>query len=247
MAFSFSPGQIAPQGSQAITPPGTVAPGTAVAPVVGPPSDSPILFIRERGGPISIMACVQIVLILVTILSIIICVTLYGYSVYLSSQIESKKAEILSNDATFPVYPYEEMTRLTKRMTALDKLLQAYVSPRSPLKFLENVVENKVVFDKFSLSKDLGGNYVITFATLTNDYKTLIQQLAAINLQEYSQVISTPKISGINDVNDQDIKVQVTTPVFVQGKLADQIVFLPVDTTKNSTSSSQAASSSRPK
>lgn len=247
MAFSFSPGQIAPQGSQALTPPGTVAPGTAIAPVAGPPSDSPLLFIKERGGPLSIMACIQIVLIVVTVLSILICGTLYAYSVYLTSQINTKKEELLTKDTGFPEYQYDTMIRLSKRMSNLDKLLQSYISPRSPLKFLENVVENRVVFDNFDLSREKGGSgYTIGFTTVTNDYKSLIQQLGALNLSEYSKVISSPKIGGLDNLTDVDIKVQVVTPVFVQGKLPDEIVFLPDDKKTTNASSGPPQASTTP-
>ncbi len=237
MAFSFSPGQIAPQGSQAITPPGTVAPGTAPAQTVGPPSESPILFIRERGGPISVMASIQIVLIVVATLSVVICGTLYGYSVYLTSQIEAKKAELEARDATFPDYPYDKMVRLSKRMALLNKLLQDYISPRSPLKFLENVVENRVYFDNYTLSRDRLGAYTINFTAITTDYIALIQQLGALKLTEYSKVVPNPKVTGLESIGGNvEIKVQVTTPVLVQGKLPDEIVFL-ADDSKSTASS----------
>lgn len=234
MAFSFSPGQIAPQGSQAAVAPGTVTPGGA-AQVTGTPSDSPILFIKDRveGRPISVMASVQIVLIVVTILSIIICGTLYAYSVYLESQIASKKADLVSQDASLPDYPYAAMLRLSKRAAVLDKLLQNYISGRSPLKFLENVVENQVYFSSFKLSREMvGGAYSVTFTANTTNYKTLIQQLDALNLTNYSKVAPSPKLGGVSDAvaGNAIIKVTVTTPVFVQGKLPDDVVFFAEDT-----------------
>ena len=182
MAFSFTPGQIAPQGSQTPSAPGSVAPGSAIAPVAAPVSDSPFLFIRERGQPISVMACIQIVLIVVSILSVVICATLYSYNVYLTSAVSQKRSELDQKDASFPDYPYDEMRRLSKRAATLDKLLQDYISPRSPLKFLENVVENQVYFDEFLLSKGRTGDFTASFAVLGSNYRTLIQQLAALKL-----------------------------------------------------------------
>lgn len=238
MAFSFTPGQIAPQGSQAIVPPGTVAQG-AVASVVGPPSDSPFLIIRERGQPVSVMACVQLVLAVVTILSIVIGATMYSYSVYLTSQIETKRKEINDKDAGFPVYAYDDMLRLSTRMATLDKLLKSYVSPRSSLKFLENVVENQVAFNSFVLSKDKTEGFSITFIAETTNYKALIQQLAALNLTEYHRVIPTPKANGIVE-SGTTIKISVTTPMLVQGKLPDEVTFF------DDTIASTNASSSTP-
>lgn len=252
MAFSFSPGQIAPQGSQAAVAPGTVAPGGAVGQVTGTPSDSPILFIKERteGRPVSIMACVQIVLIVATILSIIICGTLYAYSIYLQSQIASKKSDLVSQDASLPDYNYADMLRLSKRAAVLDKLLQNYISGRSPLKFLENVVENQVYFSNFKLGREKGGAYNVTFTANTTNYKTLIQQLDALNLTNYSKVAPSPKLAGLSDGNaGAVIKITVTTPVFVQGKLPDDVVFFVEDTKAKATtvtSSSSTIKSSEP-
>jgi hypothetical protein len=235
MAFSFTPGQIAPQGSQAIVPPGTVVAGAP--PVVGPPSDSPFLIIRERGQPVSVMACVQLVLVVVAILSIIIGATMYSYSVYLTTQIETKRKDIDTKDAEFPVYAYDDMLRLSTRMATLDRLLKSYVSPRSPLKFLENVVENQVAFNSFVLSKDMGDAFKITFIAETTNYKALIQQLAALNLTEYHRVVPTPKSNGITE-SGTAIKISVTTPVLVQGKLPDDVVFIADPVVSSDASSS---------
>ncbi len=242
MAFSFSPGQIAPEGSQAAAP-GTVAPGATAVPVSGPPSDSPFLFIRERGQPLSVMASVQIVLVVVAILSVVICGIMYAYSVYLGYQITSNQEEIQTRDAEFKEYPFDDMRRLSLRMATLDKLLQSYMSPRSPLKFLENVVENQVVFDSFMLSADFTGAYTARFKAKTNDYKTLIQQLAALDLQEYKKVAPSQKLSGLL-ASKAVIEIEVATPIFVQGKLPDEIVFFTEQSKSTPNASPTQATSS---
>lgn len=253
MAFSFSPGQIAPQGSQ-VTSPGVVAPGTVATPIPATPSDSPFLFIRERGGTLSVMACIQIVLVVVAILSVIICGTLYAYSIYLKAQISSKKVELEGKDATLPDYPYADMQRLSKRMATLDNLMQNYISPRSPLKFLENVVENQVVFDTFVLNKDKSGAYTVTFNVVTSNYVAMVQQLEALKLSEYKKVAPSPKLGSIAE-SPTLVKINVTTPVFVQGKLPDDFIFfvdkpkasqVATTTTTTSTSEGTIAGSNNP-
>lgn len=226
MAFSFTPGQIAPQGSQTQTGIGGINPGSAISQAVGPPSDSPFLFIRERGQPFSVMAGAQIVLVVIAGLSVVVCLALFSYSVYLKKSIDDKKAEIELKESSFATYPYEDMKRLSNRMTALDKLLQKYISPRSPLKFLENVVENQVTFDEFKLARDRNDAYSVTFTVVTSNYKTLVQQLDALKLTEYHKVISDTKLNGLAD-GGNIVKIVVTTPVFVQGKLPDEVIFLP--------------------
>lgn len=246
MAFSFSPGQISPQASQVITAPGTVAPGTPGVPATGSPSVSPFLFIKDRseGRPLSIMACVQIVLMVVAILSVIITGVLYAYTIYLKNRIESSQQELISLDAKLPDYPYDKMTRLSKRVSVLDKLLQEYISPRSPLKFLENVVENNVVFGDFKLNKDkTSGAYTVSFTALTSNYVALVQQLQALNLTEYSKVAPSPKVGGITET-PKEVRIGITTPVFVQGKLPDDVVFF-VETPKTATSTNSPSNTAK--
>ena len=238
MAFSFTPGQIAPQGNQSQAGLGSIAPGSAIAPVTGPPSDSPFLFIRERGQPLSIMACIQIVLVVVVILAMIICGVLYGYTIYLKYQISKKQEQLIAMDTGLPDYPYDKMKRLSTRMAVLDKLLQGYISPRSPLKFLENVVENKVIFDAFSLNKDKNGAYFVAFNAVTSDYVVLVQQLQALNLTEYQKVAPSPKLGAIAE-STSVVKINITTPIFVQGKLPDDIVFF-VNQSKTASSTTPA-------
>lgn len=233
MAFSFTPGQIAPQGNQATAAPSTGVPGAALAPVSGPPSTSPFLILRERGQPLSIMACVQIVLFALAVVSVIVSVVLYSYSIYLSSSVEQKKKEIGTKESTFKNYPFEEMRQLTNRFQTIDMLLKAYISPRAPLKLLENVVENEAYFNDFSLNHPPSG-YVVDFTVITNNYETLIQQLEALNLKQYTKVAPKPKPNNLQD-STAYIKVKISTPILVQGMLADKIDFLDAATTATTT------------
>ncbi len=233
MAFSFTPGQITPQGGQAQAAPGTVTPGTSLAPT-GPPSDSPFLFIRERDQPLSVMACVQIVLAAAALSMVIVSIVLFVYSFYLTSSITSKKTELDSMESLAKDYPFAEMRELSSRLSGLDTLLKSYVSSRSPLKFLENVVENQVVFNDFTLTQSLAGAYSINFTVITNNYKTLIQQLESLNLKEYSKVAPSPKSNGLLD-SSALIKIKVTTPIFVQGILPDELIFINQDSKASST------------
>lgn len=248
MAFSFSPGQIAPQGSQAAVAPGTVAPGTAISPVQGEPSTSPLLILRERseGKPISIMACVQLILTVIAILSVITSAILYSYMVYLSSNIEKQKTLIGEKDAQFKTYPIDEMQVLSVRFALLDTALKSYISPRSPLKFLEDVVENQVYFDDFSLTQTVNGaGYVVEFSVITNNYRALIQQLESLNLKEYSKVAPKPLANNLSDAGNA-VKIKVSTPIFVQGVLPDEIVFLDPMASSTSTPAKPATATSTP-
>lgn len=205
--------------------------------------DSPFLFMRQRGGEVSVNAYLQILLVVIAALSVFVSIVLFLYSAYLSSSIKSKQEEIALRDTSFKDYPYEDMKRLSTRMMNLESLLKGYVSVRSPLKLLEDVVEKQVYFDEFLLSKRDAG-YVASFTIITSNYRALIQQLEALNLTQYSKVAPQPKTSALSD-GVSKIKIKVTTPIIVQGVLPDQVTFLPGSGTASSTQVSLTATSTQ--
>lgn len=254
MAFSFNPGQIAPQGGQtggpsgvSVSGPSASQMGSTTAGNVSNPS-SPFLFMHDRDKPIDIMACVQIGLMAITALFMITCVVLFAYSVYLTASANDKKTQLDAKDAEVVIKEtdIQNMKRLSNRFAAVNILLQGYISPRSPLKFLEQVVENQVYFNEFALNKnENGAGYVITFSIVTNNYRNLIQQLGALNLKEYTQYAPTPKPGEVLEIGG-GVKVVVTTPVFVQGKLPDQIMFLDNQGTSSPVTTSSRVATSTP-
>ncbi len=236
MPFSFNPGQTTTAGTA-----GWQAAPEAVASNVQqtPVQKSPILFIQQIGQEKTVNSYLQLLLILINILFIAAAVILFIYNFYLGSSVQSKKDELASKEVMFKDYPITEMKAVSSKATLLNQLLQGYVSVRSPLKFLENVVENQVVFDKFILSKGPSGGYIARFSAITSDYPSLIQQLGALNLTEYSKVAPTPKLDRFSEEKDNTLLVvDITTPVFVQGVLPDDVVFIPASSSTTPRTSS---------
>jgi hypothetical protein len=231
MSFSFNQGQSEQSGSfaQGAVPSAPVAAVPGAVPGASPSiPDSPFLFIQQREQTVSIGAYIQIILLVITILSVVVSVAIFGYSMYLASNIDAKKAEIAQRDASFKEYPFEDMKRLSNRFAALDKILKEYVSARSPLKLLEDVVEKQVYFDNFALGRNTGGSgFTMNFVVITTNYRALIQQLEALNLSQYSKVLPQPKVGELADNNNNLLRVQISAPVFVQGVLSDDVVFVP--------------------
>jgi hypothetical protein len=225
MAFSFNPGQNqapgAPQGG-GMQPPTSAVPQAADALPSVP--DSPFLFMRNRGQEMTINAYLQMLLVLLSVLALAGSVVLFAYGQYLEISIKNKKEELLGMEESFKSYPFDEMTIVSQRFIAVDKILKTYVSSRSPLKFLEYVVENQAVFNNFSFMNTQKG-YVMTFTILTGNYRTLIQQLDALNLKEYSKVAPSAKMNNFND-SGAVFKATVSVPVYVQGVLADEVLFI---------------------
>ncbi|MEN9881088.1 MAG: hypothetical protein RLZZ308_271 [Candidatus Parcubacteria bacterium] len=231
MAFSFNPTSGQQDGgasqspafaSSAVNPQGIPLSDAPQAP------DSPFLFMQHRDGAIPVNGYIQIVLIVICVLSVVSAGTLFVYGKYLESSIEEKKQELAQKESSFKEYPFSEMKRLSDRAASLDQLLKTYVSVRSPLKFLEDVVERRVYFNDFTLTKEKKGGYVASFTAVTNDYQSLIQQLEALKLTQYTKVAppQTQKLDKFTEDKKKSLKVKVTTPVFVQGVLPDQVVFI---------------------
>ncbi len=248
MAFSFNPSQQQPSGGQGISPAGIAPPGGAdgqVAPENLPPEgDSPILFIRLRGREMTIAAYLQMLLIVVNVLVVATAIIFFAYSQYLSVSVEKKKEELLAKESGFKEYPYEEMKRLSARYALLNGILKEYLSLETPLQYLESVVEKQVYFDNFQLkrSKSSNANFSMGFTVITTNYKYLIQQLASLNLAQYSKIVPKTKHSE-NIIDTQDkIKVNIEAQIVAQGKASGDVDFKSLivsSSTTNSATSSQ--------
>ena len=239
MAFSFNPTQ--PQG-------GAASPGVPQVSIQSPSGsaqdspasipDSPFLFLRDRGSEMTINAYLQLLLILVAVLSIAATIIIFVYSQYLSMSVSKKQADLREKESSFTAYPFEEMQSLSDRLIALDKILKGYVSSRSPLKFLEKVVENQVVFDEFEFSVSSKKGNTMSFTILAGSQRALIQQLDSLNLKEYSKVVPAPKMESFTD-NGSIFRAGIVAPVFVQGVLADEVLFIAPPVNSGSTTRQQ--------
>lgn len=186
------------------------------------------MFIQQRGQEITVNAYLQIILLVVCLISVLASLTLFGYSFYLSSIIKEKQAMIDESEATAKSYPFEEMKRLSNRIGSLGLLLGEYASIRSPLMLLEKVVENKVLFTEFEFKREPTSQYSMRLIASTNDYRTLVQQLDALNLGEYTKILPTRKIDNVEEdkaSKDGLIKLRILAPLSVQGILPEDILF----------------------
>lgn len=232
MAFSFNPtvqsggeGQgMAPAPASSLTP--SSIPDVPLSDAPSAP-ESPVLFISQRGtGNVTVMAYAQLLLLLIASLMVISSVTLAVYGFYLNKTIADKKELLAGTEKTFIELPSDQMKKTYDRFGLLTQLLKDYVSIRSPLKLLESVVEDKAYFDDFLLLKQAKGGYTASFLVITKDYQSLIQQLEALKLSEYSKIAPQPKVDRFKKDDEENLTVEVNTPVMVQGVLPDEVVFL---------------------
>ncbi len=234
MPFSFNPGQITSGGSPGV--PGVTLPGSAPA-QAGIPTvpDSPFLFLQQRGQEKTVGAYLQALLALVAACSVVAAITVFAYGQYLTSSLEAKKIALTDKESSFKDYPIEEMKALSDKAAGVSQLLSGYVSIQSPLKFLEDVVENRIVFSEFVLSRVGTTGVSAQLTVATNDYEALIQQLEAMKLTQYKKIAPSQKIDKFEE-KPKTIKVIVDIPILAQGILPDEVVFIkPSDVVASTT------------
>jgi hypothetical protein len=230
MAFSFNPAQTPQAGGVPTASPFASAPMPGAAPS-GIPSipDSPFLIMQNRDQPATVNAYLQLVLLLIAVLTFIVSLILFGYGMYLSSSVASKKETITQKESSFKEYPLDEMRKFSTRSAGLNGFLKGYLSARSAFKLLEDAVEKKVYFSQFSLIKDAkSGMYSITLTAITDSYPVLVQQLSALNLSQYAKIVPKTRIDKVTQKDDSSkLKVKVSAPILAQGMLSEDLVFLP--------------------
>ncbi len=231
MPFSFNPtAQTGTEQAPAPQESGFVPSATPVASLNDAPAvpETPFLFIQQRGGDKTAEAYVQVLLITVFVLSIISAITLYAYSFYLKKSVDSKKLLVEQSEESFKTYPYDDMKKTYQKMTTIDALLKEYASGRTPLLLLEKVVENEVLFSRFTLSRETSGKYNMSLTAVTSNYKVLVQQLEALKLAAYAKVAPSQKINKIEEDKQNrngQIEVEIVIPLNIQGIHPDSVIF----------------------
>ncbi len=246
MPFSFNPGQTTAPAAGAA---GWQAAPEAPAPVTQATTTLPIIFFQESGKEKSLMAYIQLVLIAVCFTAVLTSASMYAYYFFISKSIASKKLEIEGKEATFKEYPYTEMKKTYDRMVDLDFLLKDYATVRSSFRFLEAIVENKVLFGQFSLQKNESGQLNMSLLARTNDFKTLSQQMGAFGLPQYMKIVPSEHLDNIQEEKESKlgtIKVLINAPVSIQGMLPEDVVTDGTNSSGDGTSTMATTSKQAP-
>jgi hypothetical protein len=212
MPFSFKP-EISPSAEAPLN--GTTLPSTSLS---GSPS-SMMARAQEEGKSVF-----QLVLMFAAGMAVLVGVGMFGYSYYLSSQIEGKKAKLASYEAQLGSLPLEDMRKLSNRIKLLNQLVKQHPSVNVALRIVEDSVENQVTYNKFDLGyNDPTKSYTLSLSGIAPDYKGVAQQIDTFSRKPYTTYIQKVSVEGLSPDQNGDISFSTKMAIMVIGLLPEDV------------------------
>lgn len=186
MPFSFNPGQeqTAAAGAVAQAPSsnnGVPALNVPVAPVISltPTVEAISPFAYKNRSKSKFGVYFQSAIFVIFAIALFGSIGIFAYQGVLTAQISSKKNALEAAESSFPKMNIDEMQKLSSRVGLINKLVNERASVAAALVVVEeSVVDNSVVYNKFSLSRSKkDGLYEVSFAGDTTSYTSLYQQI----------------------------------------------------------------------
>lgn len=206
MPFSFKP-EVASQEPQ-----------TAQAVSSVPVSALPSMSLMNRGSKTSL---IQVLLIIILTGCALIAGGMFGYSYYLSSQIDAKKEKLTQIDdgvgAVLSSDMLPEMRDLSSRIKIVNQLITQHPSVNVAFKIIEDSVENQVTYKNFSLNNAGGKGYTLSLSGVAPDYKTVVQQLETLKRKPYTAYISGVKVTNLSPDDVGRINFSLSMNVSISG------------------------------
>lgn len=164
----------------------------------------------------------EIVLYTVFAFLILILAGLYGYKLYLSSQVDAKKAVLASYDAQLEGMPLEEMRKLSSRLKVISQLVKEHPSVNVAFLIIEASVENMITFSKFDLHYSEGSKtYQLGLTGLAPDYRSIALQMDTYKRKPYSTYLSKILVEGLHPDPTGQIAFSFTMPVSIAGVIPE--------------------------
>ncbi|MEZ0208849.1 MAG: hypothetical protein ACAH17_01575 [Candidatus Paceibacterota bacterium] len=212
MPFSFKPDISAPSDAPLN---GTTLPSATLA---GSPS-SMMARAQEEGKSIF-----QLVLMFLAGGSVLAAIGMFGYSYYLGSQVEGKKAKLASYETQLAGLPLEDMRKLSNRIKILNQLVKTHPSANVAFRIVEDSVENQVTYNKFDLNySESAKGYTLVLSGVAPDYKGVAQQIDTFKRKPYTTYISGVTVEGLSPDKVGKISFNVKMPIAVLGLLPEDV------------------------
>lgn len=253
MPFSFNPGQQQPT-TAAVTLPTTKssndvpalvvpeAPTISLIPVVKP--ISPFAF--RNDGTSKTAKYFQFLVFVIFLTAAVASFLLFSYQSTLKVQISNRKATLEEIQKGYTALPIDDMQKLSSRLVLINKIMNERASVRTALIILEESVDNRVTYNKFSLAKNVNENnvYNISFGGETNSYASLYQQLDILKGKMFGTVFKKIIIGGLGPLDKRGIVgFRVDGDIAIAGIDPDGFTIIhknsdgSIDTTSTDTSS----------
>jgi hypothetical protein len=213
MPFSFNPGQ-EQAGQVTATAPasgnnGVPALNVPVAPVISltPTVEAISPFAYKNRSKSKFGVYFQLAVFLIFAVALFATIGIFAYQGVLSAQISSKKNALDTMQASFPKMNIDEMQKLSSRTGLINKVVNERASVATALTVIEeSVVDNSVVYNKFSLSRSKKDNYYdVGFAGDTTSYVSLYQQIEVFKSKLFSKALPKVTITGIGPLDKKGL------------------------------------------
>ncbi len=212
MPFSFKP-EIAPGAPGA-------EPSSVPQASFGGASTQDLLH-REPGSGKSV---VQLFLIAVFGSTVLIAIGMFGYSYYLSSQIEAKKATLASYESQLGNLPLEDMRKLSSRIKIINQLVKEHPSVNVAFRVIEDSIENQVTYHRFGLGySESAKSYVLSLDGVAPDYKGVAQQVDTYKRKPYTTYIPNVTVDNLAPDQSGNVGFSLRMPITIAGLLPEDL------------------------
>ena len=126
---------------------------------------------------------------------------IYGYTYYLETQIEERKATLQSIKDSFQRQDFNEILALSEQLTIAQSLLDRHVAVTEVFGGLEDITVNGVQYRTFSYSGSPSGPIRLVLGGRAHNYSTVISQVAEFTA---SSIIENVSISGLSELQESD-------------------------------------------
>jgi hypothetical protein len=210
MPFSFKP-EITPGAPDGQTPAPAAFAGSSAANYAA----------RE---PLAGKSFVQIALMTIFGLAMLLALGLFGYSFYLSSQIEGKKAALASYESRLGNLPLEDMRKLSNRIKLINQLVKEHPSANVAFRIIEDSVENHITYDRFALNYNESTKaYSLQLSGTAPSYKGVAQQYDTLKRKPYTTYIRDVTISNLGPDDIGNINFSLQMPISIAGLLPEEL------------------------
>jgi hypothetical protein len=230
MSFSFKPTEGANSGVPQMGHPGES--------VTSGPSSSPSSLNLAPRFSAEGRGIIQLALMAIFGICILITIGLFGYSFYLNSQINSKKAKLSEYEKKLANFKIEEIRGLSNRMKIISQLIKEHPSVNVAFRILEDSVENPVVYKRFDLRySEVLRAYELQLVASAPDYRSVVEQMDTFKAAPYANYIRSVSIDGLHPDDTGKVSFNLKMPITIVGILPDDLAFAENDTVSQVTES----------
>lgn len=164
----------------------------------------------------------QLVLMGVLAVMVIAAIGLFGYSSYLSTQIESKKAALASYESRLGTLPLEDMRKMSNRIKLINQLVKEHPSANVAFRIIEDSVENPVTYDRLDLHySETTKSYQLQLGGVSPNYKTIAQQIDTLNRKPYTTYIQNIVVDGLHPDDTGKVGFTLRMKIAIEGLLPE--------------------------